>query len=153
MVWKLIETAPKDGTNILLAEICEGEVRKIDLGCWEFIETSDWDGQPVWDWSSLDGIEFPTHWCEAPSLNWEFDRLKYLIEKFKAIRAQTSSDEEAFGILEGLLEIEAGRIKPLAEVKSEVKKPNALTHSYSDLGGYESYDDEDTSNKGDEHVG
>jgi hypothetical protein len=35
----------------------------------------------------------------------------------------------------------------------EASKPNALTHSYSDLGGYESYDDEDTSNKGDGHVG
>ena len=65
--WRPIDTAPKTKTMILLGNFYEGQLRTIDYGCWEFIENNDWDGQAVFGWLSLDGMEEPTHWAPAPS--------------------------------------------------------------------------------------
>jgi hypothetical protein len=68
--WKPIETAPRDGTLILLADISPDDhcVKCAEQGCWEFIEVSDYDGAVIYDWSTAMGrIEFPTHWMPLPS--------------------------------------------------------------------------------------
>jgi hypothetical protein len=61
--WQPIETAPKDGTNLLLCEARNGEIGNIEHGAWEFIERSDWDGAKVYGWCTDFGrIDEPTHW-------------------------------------------------------------------------------------------
>lgn len=65
--WQPIETAPKDGTKILLARIGRNEVGK-DLGIW-------WAARGFWSsqWNNWnDGIEpsglaYPTHWIPLPA--------------------------------------------------------------------------------------
>ena len=68
--WRPIVTAPMDGTEILLTRWTqESGYGHIDLGAWEFIETSDFDGMRVFDWKSNFGyIEEPTHWMPAPDM-------------------------------------------------------------------------------------
>ena len=69
--WKPIDTAPRnESPMILLARIVDGEISAIDYGCWEWIENSDYDGAAIYDWSSLRGMEEPTHWTEAPSMEF-----------------------------------------------------------------------------------
>jgi hypothetical protein len=67
--WQPIETAPKDGTvMILLEHRREYSSSTIDFGCFEFIENSDWDGAAVYGWMSNEGkIEEPTHWMPLPT--------------------------------------------------------------------------------------
>lgn len=66
--WKPIETAPKDGTEILLLEyLSEDDYGSVDRGCWGFVETSDYNGEKIYDWLSNYGhIEEPTHWMPLP---------------------------------------------------------------------------------------
>jgi hypothetical protein len=67
--WQPIETAPKDGTMVLLLEHRRAySSSTIDFGCFEFIEISDTDGHRIYDWTSNDGrIEEPTHWMPLPT--------------------------------------------------------------------------------------
>jgi hypothetical protein len=64
MKWQPIETAPMDGTLLLLTVWSERDgYGEVDFGCWDFIENSDADGSPIYGWSSNFGrIEEPTHW-------------------------------------------------------------------------------------------
>lgn len=61
--WKPIETAPKDGTRVL--------VWSQRIGC---VEICWWDGD---DWESMNGLyaphcgDEPTHWMLLPSLPQE----------------------------------------------------------------------------------
>jgi hypothetical protein len=65
-----IATAPKDKTEILLFEVdSDGKIQRAEAGLWEFIETSDWDGMPIYDWATSYGmIEDPTHWMPLPKV-------------------------------------------------------------------------------------
>lgn len=67
--WQPIETAPKDGTQIILTKISNGFVEQIDVGGWEISPGRDDPGgyDPPWqDWTSNYGIEEPTHWMLLP---------------------------------------------------------------------------------------
>lgn len=60
--WQPILTAPLDGTLVELGEFTEHR-EDVDIGCFAFLELSDWDGTPVYDWTTNRGqIENPTHW-------------------------------------------------------------------------------------------
>lgn len=70
MSWKPIESAPKDGTNILLWEVCIGPY----IGYWEPDEDHYDDGK--WEAHDLpfygcpcaaDSFPFPKFWMELPS--------------------------------------------------------------------------------------
>ena len=62
--WRPIDTAPMDGTEIILLEIRRDGSLEIDFGIFGFIEISDYDGEPVYDWTTNRGsIENPTHWA------------------------------------------------------------------------------------------
>lgn len=59
-----IATAPMDGTHVLLFYEIDGEIRKIDHGCWEFLETSDSDGTAIYYWITINGSDMEwTHWA------------------------------------------------------------------------------------------
>lgn len=70
--WRPIETAPKDGTDILLAEIQKVDGKwhygEIDVGCWMREPMSrDEYGRDYWFWASNYGrVEEPTHWQPLP---------------------------------------------------------------------------------------
>lgn len=65
--WLPIESAPRDGTDILLVEMQADGLGEIDLGSWGFIEKSDWDGGDVYGWLSNYGrVNEPTHWIPRP---------------------------------------------------------------------------------------
>lgn len=73
--WQPIETAPRDGTDVLLTVIGDDGYGEIDVGSWGFIEKSDWDGSDVIGWLSNYGrIEEPTHWMPLPALPYAADR-------------------------------------------------------------------------------
>ena len=60
MNWKLIETAPKDGTTLLLLNKKKGEV---NTGYWGY---NEWCSNGcIDDWLTFNNI---THWCELPEL-------------------------------------------------------------------------------------
>lgn len=64
--WQPIETAPMDGTDVLLCEFHNGQFGHIEHGVWAFIEHSDWDGAPIYGWATDFGkINEPTHWMPA----------------------------------------------------------------------------------------
>ena len=66
--WRTIDSAPKDGTDVLLCVWQEDGYGEIDVGSWGFIEKSDWYGSDVIGWLSNYGrIEEPTHWMPLPS--------------------------------------------------------------------------------------
>ena len=70
-VLKPIESAPHY-TDILIFVVKEPEdaiptISMVDVGRWDWIEKSDWDGADVYGWTSYQGIiEDPTHWIELP---------------------------------------------------------------------------------------
>ena len=65
--WQPIATAPKDGTDLLLAEYGENGYGEIDVGSWGLIEKSDLDGSDVIGWLSNYGrVNEPTHWLPLP---------------------------------------------------------------------------------------
>lgn len=73
-MWKPIETAPKDGTRIMLAKFG----KTFDANTWK--ETEDvklfWAGAGFWSkkWNNWNdgfepcGLASPTHWFEIPEL-------------------------------------------------------------------------------------
>lgn len=64
--WQPIETAPKDGTELLLTEFRNGEYGHIEHGSWGFLERSDWDGKAVYGWmTDFGSLDEPTHWMPA----------------------------------------------------------------------------------------
>lgn len=68
--WQPISLAPRDGAEILLARIVDGEVKEISLGSWMLFNEGSWeDPQPDYhDWGSDTGIEEPTHWIPKPGM-------------------------------------------------------------------------------------
>lgn len=70
--WQSIETAPKDGTDILLAEISHdrGQISygEIDIGAWQKEPMSmDEEGNSYWYWFTNFGrVQEPTHWMPLP---------------------------------------------------------------------------------------
>lgn len=61
--WQPIETAPKDGTEVLLAEVHNGTYSCIEHGSWDYLETSEWDGVKCYGWlTDMGRIDEPTHW-------------------------------------------------------------------------------------------
>lgn len=70
--WHNISTAPKDGSEILLAEIRWKDgvpnYGEIDVGAWEREPMSrDEFGKDHWAWFSNYGrVEEPTHWMPLP---------------------------------------------------------------------------------------
>jgi hypothetical protein len=64
--WEPIKTAPMDGKRMLYLARFEGPVLK-ELGydgAWEFLETHDYDGEPIYGWASDCGVpDEPTHWA------------------------------------------------------------------------------------------
>jgi hypothetical protein len=77
--WQPIETAPKDGTDLLLAWNWRG--RYVSIGKWARVNYLDWDTDRVVDsecwvqWESLNSIvdtcvlvgpNAPTHWMPLP---------------------------------------------------------------------------------------
>ena len=72
-VLRPIRSAPMDGTEIMLVQIQKDRGRglisitPVDIGCWEFIEVSDFDGMRVYGWSCNDSrLDEPTHWLPIP---------------------------------------------------------------------------------------
>ena len=57
--WRLIDTAPKDGTTFLAAFPTPSKLYS------HLIDVSWWEG-PYQDWSPTSGIR-PTHWLPLPS--------------------------------------------------------------------------------------
>jgi len=67
--WQPIETAPKDGTTLLLLyPHPDGyEYSEVAFGSWEFIEPSEWDSEPVFGWKTPSGIDDdPSFWMPLP---------------------------------------------------------------------------------------
>jgi hypothetical protein len=67
MTWQPIETAPKDGTSVLVYGIWEGELNAQDDEC------DVWKAHFFWDQWCVDGGEYysqhvvdPTHWMPLP---------------------------------------------------------------------------------------
>jgi hypothetical protein len=68
MTWQPIDTAPTDGTELLLCEYRNNQYGEIDFGSWGWIEDSDWDRTPIFGWlSNMGRIENPTHWMLPPT--------------------------------------------------------------------------------------
>lgn len=69
--WQPIETAPKDGTEILLFELLRGEESMIRAGYWEDQGESIHDVGEAAGWSIADsgyiGEIRPTHWMPLPA--------------------------------------------------------------------------------------
>lgn len=60
MEWKSIESAPKDGTEIILCEADPIQGQRIFVGYWR---KKAWRQPHVWKGPTLN----PTHWAELPS--------------------------------------------------------------------------------------
>ncbi len=69
MKWQPIETAPKDGTNVLLA--IPGNAQAV-IGKWE----DRFDGVFTWHWLSFYGGD-PTHWKPLPHLPTHLTDFEY----------------------------------------------------------------------------
>lgn len=74
MNWQPIETAPKDGTVVLLFGTWAGEIagvddaKTVDIGYWRG-GSSDYDGDDWWRLSTGDAYSCwmkPTHWMPLP---------------------------------------------------------------------------------------
>lgn len=66
MEWQPIETAPKDGTDVLLCEFRHDQYVRIEHGSWGLIEVSDFDGMRGYGWmTDFGSIDEPTHWMPA----------------------------------------------------------------------------------------
>jgi hypothetical protein len=65
--WQPIETAPKDGSEIILARIGENEVGK-NLGVWWACSGSWSEKYSRW-WDGIEpcGFNHPTHWMHLPA--------------------------------------------------------------------------------------
>jgi hypothetical protein len=65
--WQPIETAPRDGTSVLLFD---GEIHE---GFWDEVDFNEFSGTPVmsWNYGNLSWIDdtnfWPTHWMPLPS--------------------------------------------------------------------------------------
>lgn len=65
--WRSIETAPKDGTRILLAMKHvnpEPDDVNVDIGAWG---KRDWNKEEMWCMAGGDGWRHATHWMPIPS--------------------------------------------------------------------------------------
>lgn len=100
--WQPIETAPKDGTKMILADLSDGGPvpSNIGVGAWEFVESNDWDEKPVWDWAAYAGTtEDPTHWMPLPDppevsrglKEWPPERLRALDRAVAQARGWTEN--------------------------------------------------------------
>ncbi len=68
--WQPIESAPRDGTLILLARINDGSgtLEQVDCGVWRYdpgTNTPNGYEPAYWYWA-CDTIEEPTHWAPVP---------------------------------------------------------------------------------------
>ena len=72
MNWKPIETAPKDGTDILLCRMHEGRCVTMQIGAWTVARPQAdgfvaGRGQPFWiAYDSVHLVATPTHWMQLP---------------------------------------------------------------------------------------
>lgn len=70
--WQPIETAPKDGSRIILFtrwpgdEICPEPFDEIQIGWWDEgnLTNDDWHREPQW---SVEKIGTATHWMHLPA--------------------------------------------------------------------------------------
>lgn len=61
MTWQPIETAPRDGTEVLLFQS-----GLMEHGSWKFLENSEFDGVACYGWETDFGhMDDPTHWRPA----------------------------------------------------------------------------------------
>lgn len=60
--WQLIETAPKDGTWILI--YCDSGVEKVQW--YEIAGDGQWERSPTAEYDNECGIDDPTHWMPLP---------------------------------------------------------------------------------------
>jgi hypothetical protein len=67
-----IESAPRDGSAILIATVSEGELHEIDIGIWQYdpgMNNPNGYEPPYWYWATDRGdIEEPTHWMPLPKI-------------------------------------------------------------------------------------
>jgi len=70
MEWQPIETAPKDGTRILL--VCAPHVPAVgawceDRKCWDYLEAGDFANEGAWQDHLYASCDWPvTHWMHLP---------------------------------------------------------------------------------------
>ncbi len=68
--WRPIESAPLDGTLILITILSErGEIVQVDVGSWEHdpgMNSPNGYEPEYWYWENDLGIEEPTHWTPLP---------------------------------------------------------------------------------------
>jgi hypothetical protein len=67
--WNDIESAPKDGTKIL---VCNATTRDVAVAWWDVVSMTGHQGWLVsvivTDWNYFDSFEGATHWRECPAL-------------------------------------------------------------------------------------
>lgn len=82
--WQTIDSAPKDGTEVMLFGLCAGEVngvsefRGIDIGSWSGGK-SDWGDGDWWDSTGGDAYKCwckATHWMPLPENPEDIPRWK-----------------------------------------------------------------------------
>lgn len=66
MEWQPIETAPKDGTAILIWDTYVHDLSMPVVGSW--VENTDYGGEFEWEhWKSGGVLYNPTHWMPLPT--------------------------------------------------------------------------------------
>lgn len=69
MGWQPVETAPKDGTRVLMVklgfQVCIG-YWLINHGLWATTDPEDYPDEETWEAEQLGSRYYPTHWMPLP---------------------------------------------------------------------------------------